>query len=143
MYYVALDGFDTHGNQKGMHAELLSKLAGAVREFFSILEASKHASQVVLLTYSEFGRRVNENGSQGTDHGSGSNLFVVGPAVKGGLVGDHPSLKPDNLPDGDLKFHTDFRQVYSTLLDQWLGCESASNTGRSIRPPEVARLAAS
>jgi uncharacterized protein (DUF1501 family) len=127
VYYVALDGFDTHGNQKAMHAELLSKLAGAVREFFSILEASKHASRVVLLTYSEFGRRVHENSSQGTDHGSGSNLFVVGPAVKGGLAGDHPSLK--HLPEGDLGFHTDFRQVYATFLDQWLGCESARILG--------------
>ena len=124
VYYVALDGFDTHGNQRGSHSELLSKLAGAVREFFSILEQSKHASRVLLMTYSEFGRRVHENGSQGTDHGSGSNLFVVGPAVKGSIVGDHPSLKADDLTAGDLKFHTDFRQVYATLLDQWLGCES-------------------
>lgn len=124
VYYVALDGFDTHGNQRGSHSELLSKLAGAVREFFSILEQSKHASRVLLMTYSEFGRRVHENGSQGTDHGSGSNLFVVGPAVKGSIVGDHPSLKADDLMAGDLKFHTDFRQVYATLLDQWLGCES-------------------
>jgi uncharacterized protein (DUF1501 family) len=124
MYYVALDGFDTHGSQKGSHADLLSKLGGAVQEFFSILEPSQNASRVVLLTYSEFGRRVQENGSQGTDHGSGSNLFVVGPAVKGGVVGDHPSLKADDLTAGDLKFHTDFRQVYATVLDEWLGCES-------------------
>jgi uncharacterized protein (DUF1501 family) len=124
LYYVALDGFDTHGNQKTSHSELLSKLAGAVQEFFSILEQSQDASRVVLLTYSEFGRRVNENGSQGTDHGSGSNLFVVGPSVKGGVVGDHPSLKTEDLTVGDLKFHTDFRRIYATLLDQWLGCES-------------------
>ncbi|MEX2142439.1 MAG: DUF1501 domain-containing protein [Pirellulales bacterium] len=129
LYYVALDGFDTHGNQKGSHAELLSKLAGAVQEFFSILEQSQDASRVVLLTYSEFGRRVNENGSQGTDHGSGSNLLVVGPSVKGGVVGDHPSLKADDLTAGDLKFHTDFRRVYSTLLDQWLGCDSGRVLG--------------
>jgi uncharacterized protein (DUF1501 family) len=129
LYYVALDGFDTHGNQKGSHSELLSKLAGAVREFFSILEQSQDASRVVLLTYSEFGRRVNENGSQGTDHGSGSNLLVVGPSVKGGVVGDHPSLKADDLTAGDLKFHTDFRRVYATLLDKWLGCDSARVLG--------------
>ncbi len=129
VYYVALDGFDTHGNQRGAHGELLSKVAGAVQEFFTILEQSKHASRVVLMTYSEFGRRVNENGSQGTDHGSGSSMFVVGPSVKGGVVGDHPSLKPDDLTAGDLKFHTDFRRVYATLLDQWLGCESARVLG--------------
>jgi uncharacterized protein (DUF1501 family) len=129
MYYVALDGFDTHGQQRGMHGELLAKLAGAVQEFFSILEQSQNASRVVLMTYSEFGRRVHENSSQGTDHGSGSNLFVVGPAVKGGVIGEHPSLKAGDLTDGDLKFHTDFRRVYATLLDGWLGCQSRQVLG--------------
>jgi uncharacterized protein (DUF1501 family) len=88
---------------------------------------------VLAMTFSEFGRRVQENGSRGTDHGTGSCLFVVGPGVKGGLVGKHPSLKPDDLDyessildraSGDLRYHTDFRQVYATLLDQWLGCDS-------------------
>jgi uncharacterized protein (DUF1501 family) len=129
MYYVAIDGFDTHGQQRGMHGELLAKLAGAVQEFFTILEQSQNASRVVLMTYSEFGRRVHENSSQGTDHGSGSNLFVVGPSVKGGVIGEHPSLKADELTAGDLKFHTDFRQVYATLLDQWLGCDSRQVLG--------------
>jgi uncharacterized protein (DUF1501 family) len=129
MYYVAIDGFDTHGQQRGMHSDLLAKLGGAVQEFFSILEQSQNASRVVLMTYSEFGRRVHENSSQGTDHGSGSNLFVVGPSVKGGVVGEHPSLKAEDLTDGDLKYHTDFRRVYATLLDQWLGCESRQVLG--------------
>ena len=74
------------------------------------------------MTYSEFGRRVQENGSRGTDHGAASCLFLAGRRVKGGLVGAHPSLA--KLDDGDLKFHTDFRRVYATLLDQWLGCDS-------------------
>ncbi len=74
------------------------------------------------MTYSEFGRRVKENGSRGTDHGSGSCMFVAGNKVAGGLVGKHPSLS--DLTDGDLKYHTDFRRVYATLLDDWLGVES-------------------
>jgi len=78
------------------------------------------------MTFSEFGRRVYEN-SSGTDHGSGSFLFVAGPGMKGGLVGNHPSLK--DLDDGDLKYHTDFRRLYATLLDQWLGCDSKAVLG--------------
>jgi uncharacterized protein (DUF1501 family) len=132
VYYVALDGFDTHGEQKSNHAELLSKLAGAIQEFFNVLKASNNASRVALVTYSEFGRRVKENSSEGTDHGSGSNLLVVGPAVKGGLIGEHPSLKPDDLTDGDLKYHTDFRRVYATLLDQWLDCDSRRVLGSAF-----------
>jgi uncharacterized protein (DUF1501 family) len=80
-----------------------------------------------VMTFSEFGRRVMENGSQGTDHGSGSCLFVAGPGIKGGLVGKHPSLS--DLDDGDLKYHTDFRQLYATLLDKWLGCDSTAVLG--------------
>jgi uncharacterized protein (DUF1501 family) len=74
------------------------------------------------MTFSEFGRRTAENGSKGTDHGAASCLFVAGPGVKSGPVGKHPSLT--DLDDGDIKHHTDFRQVYATLLDRWLGCDS-------------------
>ena len=74
------------------------------------------------MTYSEFGRRVKENGSRGTDHGAGSCMFVAGNKVVGGLVGKHPSLS--DLTDGDIRYHTDFRRVYATLLDDWLGVES-------------------
>ena len=79
------------------------------------------------MTFSEFGRRVQENGSRGTDHGAASCLFVAGPSVKGGVVGKHPSLA--DLDAGDLKFHTDFRRVYATLLDGWLGCDSKAVLG--------------
>jgi uncharacterized protein (DUF1501 family) len=79
------------------------------------------------MTFSEFGRRVQENGSKGTDHGAGSCLFVAGASLKGGVVGEHPSLK--DLDSGDLKHHTDFRQVYATLLDSWLGCDSRAVLG--------------
>jgi uncharacterized protein (DUF1501 family) len=124
IYYVSLDGFDTHGNQAADHKRLLETLAGAVNAFFQELESSGDASRVLLMTFSEFGRRVEENGSEGTDHGSGSCMFVAGAGVKGGLVGKHPSLRPADLDDGDLKFHTDFRQVYATLLDRWLEVDS-------------------
>jgi uncharacterized protein (DUF1501 family) len=79
------------------------------------------------MTFSEFGRRVKENGSKGTDHGAGSCLFVAGPAVKGGAVGEHPKL--DDLDSGDLKYPIDFRRVYATLLDQWLGVDSQAVLG--------------
>lgn len=131
VYYVALDGFDTHAEQKRMHSELLAKVAGAVSEFFATLKQSENDSRVMLMTYSEFGRRVQENGS-GTDHGAGSNMFLVGPGVKGGLIGDHPSLKSEDLTDGDLKHHTDFRRVYATLLDEWLGCDSRRVLGEAF-----------
>lgn len=124
IYYVGMDGFDTHGSQAGAHKNLLETLAGAVSAFFEELQDSGDASRVVLMTFSEFGRRVQENGSKGTDHGAGSCLFVAGPSVKGGLVGKHPSLKPEDLDNGDLKFHTDFRRVYATLLDGWLDVDS-------------------
>jgi uncharacterized protein (DUF1501 family) len=79
------------------------------------------------MTFSEFGRRVDENGSRGTDHGAASCLFHAGPSVRGGVVGKHPSLK--DLDVGDLKHHTDFRRVYATLLDGWLGCDSKAVLG--------------
>ena len=86
------------------------------------------------MTFSEFGRRVQENGSQGTDHGAASCLFVAGPGVAGGVVGAHPSLAADQLDAGDLRHHTDFRRVYATLLDDWLGCDSAAALGGRFEP---------
>jgi uncharacterized protein (DUF1501 family) len=122
VFYVAIDGFDTHSGQGEAHQRLLRELADAITGLFNDLKNSGNDKRTVVMTFSEFGRRVNENGSRGTDHGSGSCLFVAGPAVKGGLVGKHPSLS--DLDSGDLRFHTDFRRVYATLLDQWLGVDS-------------------
>jgi uncharacterized protein (DUF1501 family) len=122
VYYVSIDGFDTHARQSDSHAELLRTVADAVGGFFEQLKPSGLDQRVLLMTFSEFGRRVQENGSKGTDHGAGSCLFVAGPGVAGGPVGKHPKL--DDLDAGDLKFHTDFRRVYATLLDDWLGCDS-------------------
>lgn len=122
LFYVSLEGFDTHANQGPLQGGLLGELANSVAGFFQTLKTTGHDRRVRLLTFSEFGRRVRENGSRGTDHGAASCLFVAGPSVKGGVVGKHPSLS--DLDDDDLRYHTDFRRVYATLLDGWLGCDS-------------------
>ncbi|VTS02279.1 Uncharacterized protein OS=Singulisphaera acidiphila (strain ATCC BAA-1392 / DSM 18658 / VKM B-2454 / MOB10) GN=Sinac_7508 PE=4 SV=1: DUF1501 [Gemmata massiliana] len=121
LYYVQLGGFDTHSGQAEMHGKLLGELSSAIGNFFNGLQA-EHSERVAVMTYSEFGRRVKENGSRGTDHGSGSCMFLAGSQVVGGLVGKHPSLS--DLTDGDIKYHTDFRRVYATLLDDWLEVDS-------------------
>jgi uncharacterized protein (DUF1501 family) len=127
IFYISLEGFDTHANQGPAHDTLLAELAGAVGGFFQTLKTTGHDRRVRLMTFSEFGRRVQENGSRGTDHGAASCLFIAGPSVKGGVVGKHPSLA--DLDAGDLKFHTDFRRVYATQLDSWLGCDSKDVLG--------------
>jgi uncharacterized protein (DUF1501 family) len=127
VFYMALDGFDTHSGQAQPHAQLLQQIADAVTLFFNNLQPTGHDKRVLVMTFSEFGRRVQENGSGGTDHGAGSCLLVAGPGVRGGAVGKHPSLS--DLDAGDLKHHTDFRQVYATLLDRWLGCDSFAILG--------------
>ncbi len=127
IFYVSLEGFDTHANQGPAHSALLADLANSVAGFFQTLKTTGHHSRVRLMTFSEFGRRVQENSSRGTDHGAGSCLFVAGPSVQGGVVGKHPSLA--DLDADDLKFHTDFRRVYATLLDGWLGCDSKAVLG--------------
>jgi uncharacterized protein (DUF1501 family) len=126
VFYVMIDGFDTHSGQAQAQPPLLQEIADSVNFLFTTLKQSGNDKRVAVMTFSEFGRRVYENNS-GTDHGSGSCLFVAGPGIKGGLVGKHPSLK--DLDDGDLKYHTDFRRLYATLLDQWLGCDSNAVLG--------------
>jgi uncharacterized protein (DUF1501 family) len=121
IYYLSIGGFDTHANQQQPHQQLLQQVADGITGFFNGLERTGHAGRAVLMTFSEFGRRVDENGSRGTDHGAASCLFVAGPGVKGGVVGKHPSLATADLLAGDLKHQFDFRQVYATLLDGWLG----------------------
>lgn len=117
IYFLSLDGFDTHSRQADAHAALLTELSTAVTAFFRDLSEHGLSRQVAVATYSEFGRRVHENGSLGTDHGAASQMFLVAED-QGGVTGAHPSLT--DLEDGDLKFHTDFRQVYATLLSRWL-----------------------
>jgi uncharacterized protein (DUF1501 family) len=111
--------YDTHYAQLPAHASLLEELGGALRAFLDDLAAAKLAERVAVLTFSEFGRRVAENGSAGTDHGTAGPVFLAGPRVKPGLVGATPSLL--DLQDGDLKMGIDFRRVYATVLEDWLG----------------------
>lgn len=132
VYGVSLGGFDTHANEKETHAGLLADVDEAVTGFFTSLAGSPAASRVVLVAYSEFGRRVAANGSGGTDHGTAAPVFVAGPAVKGGFYGDDPSLT--DLDAGDLKFTTDFRAVYATLLQEVLGVDAKASLGRSLTP---------
>ena len=132
VFYVMRDGFDTHSDQAGQHRGLLAEVADGITSFFETLRQTGHDKRVRLMTFSEFGRRVQENASKGTDHGAASCLFVAGPGLKGGAVGDHPSLS--DLDSGDLKYHTDFRRVYATLLDGWLGCDSQAVLGAKYEP---------
>lgn len=130
IFFVSLDGFDTHSQQANVHQALLTELSSAVTAFVRDLKGHGLSDRVMVATFSEFGRRVAENGSLGTDHGAASQMFVVSPKVRAGVHGRHPSLT--DLDDGDLKFHTDFRSVYATLLDRWLGIESTAVLGRKF-----------
>jgi uncharacterized protein (DUF1501 family) len=132
VYYVELDGFDTHSQQPAVHAALLQQLGDAMRAFVDDVEHYGHGKRTLVMTFSEFGRRVAENASQGTDHGAAAPMFLAGTRVRAGLVGEHPNL--DELEDGDVKFHTDFRQVYATLLERWLGWSSKSVLGGNFKP---------
>ena len=119
IYYVQLDGFDTHANQKATHANLLAELSESVAAFVQDLEQRGHLERTCVLMFSEFGRRVKENASQGTDHGTAGPMFLAGGGLKAGIIGKQPRL--DDLDrEGDLKFHTDFRRVYATVLESWL-----------------------
>jgi uncharacterized protein (DUF1501 family) len=128
--YVSLDGFDTHANQAEGHGKLLEELSRSLAAFHRDLAARKLADRVLVMVFSEFGRRVDENASLGTDHGAASCMFLVGEGVKGGLAGQYPSL--ETLGDGDLIHNTDFRSVYATLLDGWLGCPPETVLGKAF-----------
>jgi len=130
VYYVSLGGFDTHANQPGAHERQLGVFDHAVGAFCRDLSEQGNFDRVLLLTFSEFGRRVAQNASGGTDHGAAAPLFLFGGALKGGLVGKHPSLT--KLMRGDLLHHTDFRSVYATLLQQWLKTPASPVLGREF-----------
>jgi uncharacterized protein (DUF1501 family) len=126
LYYVVYQGnaFDTHVQQADLHSRLLMYTADAVRGFVEDMKRLGRADQVALMLFTEFGRRVEENGSLGTDHGTATPMFLVGHGVKGGLYGRHPSLT--DLDEGNLKMTTDFRRVYATVIKEWLGYENTA-----------------
>jgi uncharacterized protein (DUF1501 family) len=128
IYYVILDGFDTHSRQAAAHNGLLRQFSDAVKSFINDCSDHEHGQRVMLMAFSEFGRRVKENASQGTDHGAAAPMILAGEKVTSQVVGSHPSLT--DLQDGDLKHHTDFRQVYATVLEKWLACNSADVLGQ-------------
>jgi uncharacterized protein (DUF1501 family) len=119
VFYTAQSGYDTHASQSQTQAELLGELSSALKAFLDDLKEAKLDDRVLVLAFSEFGRRVEENDSQGTDHGTAGPVLLAGPGVKPGLHGRPPSLS--DLVAGDLKSSIDFREVYSTVLDKWLG----------------------
>ena len=125
IYYLSLGGFDTHTQQAGAHERLLKEMGDAVAAFLSDLKAQGNLGRVSLMTFSEFGRRVKENASGGTDHGAAAPMFLAGGGIKSGLLGKMPSLAPQDLFDGDVKYNTDFRSVYATVLEKHLGVKSA------------------
>ena len=135
VYYLDLDGFDTHASQAGAHAGLLTELSAAVAAFVKDLGQHGHGQRVAVVTFSEFGRRLKENASQGTDHGAAAPMFVAGGRVKPGLIGRHPSMT--DLDEGDLKFHTDFRSVYAGVVEHWLGVKSEPVLGAKFEPLRV------
>jgi uncharacterized protein (DUF1501 family) len=129
IYYTLQPGYDTHASQLRTHAELLNDLSGSLKAFLDDLIASKLADQVAILVFSEFGRTVAENGSGGTDHGTAGPLFVAGPGVLPGLIGATPSLLDLDPKHGDLRSSLDFRQVYASILEDWLGLLTAEPLG--------------
>jgi uncharacterized protein (DUF1501 family) len=117
------NSFDTHATQMSAHANLCTNVAQTVSDFYDDLKQNNASDNVVLLVFTEFGRRVHDNGS-GTDHGSGGAAFVIGDHVKGGFYGEYPSLESDKLLDGNLHWNNDFRGLYATLLEDWMGLDS-------------------
>ena len=123
LYYVTYPGnaFDTHVQQGDVHARLLMYTADAVRAFLDDVARLGRGDDVAVMMFTEFGRRVEENGSLGTDHGTATPMFLIGKGVKGGFYGTPPSLT--DLDEGNLKMTTDFRRVYATAIEEWLGCD--------------------
>jgi len=131
VYYVTLGGFDTHANQAGSHGNLLRQLGDSLSAFHSDLKAQGNSGRVLTMVFSEFGRRVGQNASGGTDHGTAAPMYFVGDMVKPGVHGTHPSLS--NLDQGDLKYTLDFRSVYAAVLEDWMGTNSAEVLGGAYR----------
>jgi uncharacterized protein (DUF1501 family) len=142
VFWVQTGGFDTHASQgtnAGAYVNLMNTLDGGLKAFYDDLSAQGLLNSTLILVYSEFGRRITENGSQGTDHGAGGNMMVLGGLVRGGLYGTAPNLSHDPANPtlennaADVKYETDFRSVYARILDSWLGSNSVSVLGADYR----------
>lgn len=127
VYYASMGAFDTHAGQggpQGRHGQLLSQFSQAMKAFYAELKAQGNDQRVMSMAFSEFGRRVGQNQSQGTDHGTAAPTFLFGPMVRRGVVGEHPSLR--DLDEGDLKYKIDFRSLYAGILEHWMKADSKS-----------------
>ena len=130
---MTLGGFDTHALQIEEHAALLTNLSAGITAFLSDIVDPTVRENIVLATFSEFGRRIEENGSEGTDHGTSAPMFIIGDRVAGGFYGTEADLaNPD--PNGNMQYDVDYRQVYATLLEDWLGVEAGISAGVLQRP---------
>ena len=129
IFYTAQGGYDTHGNEMPVHPGLLDDMSTSVMDFIQDLRDHNASEEVMMLVFTEFGRRMRDNGS-GTDHGTGGGAFLIGERVKGGLYAEYPSLEPDQWVHGeDLKHTIDFRSIYGTVLEQWLGIDPVPIVG--------------
>ncbi len=137
VYYVSMGGFDTHAGQPGAHGNLMRQLGDSLLAFQRDLKAQGNDGRVMTMCFSEFGRRVRQNASSGTDHGTAGPMFVIGPSVQPGLAGTHPSLT--DLDSGDLKFGVDFRAVYQELLAKWMGAPTKQVLGSDFKGPKIVK----
>jgi uncharacterized protein (DUF1501 family) len=134
IFYVSQGGYDTHTNQVPTQDRLLKDLGDSVHAFVEDMRAQGNMQRVLVMTFSEFGRRMAENANGGTDHGAAAPMFIIGEKVKAGLLGKYPSLAPDDLVNGDLKYTVDFRSVYAGVLEGWLKTPSAPILGKKFEP---------
>ena len=136
VFYTQHGGYDTHANEVPTHPKLLTDLSTAIGDFFQDLKDHNADQNIALLVFTEFGRRVKDNNS-GTDHGAGGGAFVIGPRVNGGLFAEYPSLDPSEHDNGDLKHTYDFRGLYSTLLERWMGIDPTEIVGGTYEQLEL------
>ncbi len=137
VYYVSQGGYDTHTNQLATQQRLLQDLGDSMKAFVEDMKAQGNMQRVLVMTFSEFGRRVAENANGGTDHGAAAPMFIVGNKVRAGLLGQYPSLAPKDLFQGDVKYNVDFRSVYASVLENWLKTKSAPILGKQFTPLRV------
>ena len=125
IFYASHGSFDTHGDERAVHGKLWQDVAGAIGDYYADLEEHGWQDDALLLVWTEFGRRIKDNGS-GTDHGAGGTALLIGGGVKGGMYGQYPSLKEAEQIEGDLRANNDFRSTYTTLLERWMGLDAPS-----------------
>ena len=138
IFYTQHGGYDTHANQGPVHPKLWTELSQAISDFYADLVEHEVSEDVLMFVFTEFGRRVKDNGS-GTDHGSGGLAFAIGDPVKGGMYSEYPSLKENNLLEGDLQFNVDYRGVYGSMVENWLQLDPITVVGGNFEQLDFVR----